>query len=700
MISGGSEQPFADILVVDDTPANLQLLTGLLRERGYRVRAALNGALALGAVEQRPPELILLDIKMPEMDGFEVCAELKRWERSRDIPIIFISALDDPRDKVRAFESGGVDYITKPFEEAEVVARVGTQLAVARSAHELERRVAERTAELGESERRLREAQRLAHMGNWELDLAGDSLFWSEEIYRIFGVEPEGFEATYEAFLDRVHPDDRARVEETFGAAVDHDRPYDLTHRIIRRDDGRVRHVHERSRQIRDPSGRVTRSAGTVQDVTEMERANRILRTRSAVNLALLHGTEERGLLERICRILVETAGFRLVWVGFLRDGSQERVERVARAGADTRCLEGPEGGAFAEGAIARALGELRPVVVGDVEREPWFAPWREAALNSGHRSLIALPLVMKEELLGVLTLCSGETEAFDEAEVALLQEVAGDLFYGVHTLRVRSALREHQEHLEELVEARTAELSAANERLLELDRLKSMFIASVSHELRTPLNSIIGFSGMMLQNIGGTPGERHRDYLRRLNGAGKHLLALISDVIDISKIEAGRIEARVTPCELEEVVTEAVEGVRPEAEGKGLALSAEVEPGVALRTDRARLLQCLLNLLGNAVKYTEAGGVRVAARARGERVEVVVSDTGIGIAEGDRERLFQPFERLSSHLKVKAGGTGLGLYLTRKLVNELLGGAVSLESRPGEGSTFRLEFSRDLGKR
>ena len=118
----------ADLLVVDDTPANLQLLTGLLREQGYVVRAALNGELALKAVVQQPPDLILLDIKMPGMDGFEVCAELKRRSESRDIPVIFISALSDTQDKVRAFEMGGADYITKPFHESEVLARIRTQL--------------------------------------------------------------------------------------------------------------------------------------------------------------------------------------------------------------------------------------------------------------------------------------------------------------------------------------------------------------------------------------------------------------------------------------------------------------------------------------------------------------------------------------------------------------------------------------------
>jgi len=156
MPNSESALPKADLLLVDDTPANLHLLSSLLRQRGYNIRATLSGKLALDAVKIQVPDLILLDIKMPEMDGFEVCAELKRHPESREIPVIFISALDEPMDKVRAFELGGVDFIGKPFEPTEVFARVQTHLAVARTALQLEQLVQDRTAELASSEARFR----------------------------------------------------------------------------------------------------------------------------------------------------------------------------------------------------------------------------------------------------------------------------------------------------------------------------------------------------------------------------------------------------------------------------------------------------------------------------------------------------------------------------------------------------------------
>ncbi len=257
--------------------------------------------------------------------------------------------------------------------------------------------------------------------------------------------------------------------------------------------------------------------------------------------------------------------------------------------------------------------------------------------------------------------------------------------------------LKQYRAHLEELVEARTTELSAANKKLLELDRLKSMFIASMSHELRTPLNSIIGFTGMTLQGMSGELNDEQKDNLTRAYFSAMHLLGLITDIIDISKIEAGRIEAYPEETSIREVVDDAVATIEPQLRDKGLTLKIDVSPGMDLNTDRKRLLQCLINLLSNAVKYTEHGGIIVASQVAGGQVILSVSDTGIGIAEKDFPRLFEPFERLDTHLRLKAGGTGLGLYLTKKLVTGVLRGRISVNSIEGQGSTFAIHIPRDI---
>ena len=247
---------------------------------------------------------------------------------------------------------------------------------------------------------------------------------------------------------------------------------------------------------------------------------------------------------------------------------------------------------------------------------------------------------------------------------------------------------------VEDLQQTTTA-LHKANEQLLEIDHLKSMFIASMSHELRTPLNSVIGFTSVLLEEWIGPLNDEQKENLAIVLRAGRHLLSLINDVIDVSKVEAGQIEVRVVEFDLHDLITEAVGILQKEIADKGLPLRLE-NLHLVMRTDRARLLQCLLNLLSNAAKYTEEGEIRVVARQRtveeGESVaEITVADTGIGIQYEDQPRLFHPFVRFDSHLRSSAPGTGLGLYLTRKIVSELLKGDLSFTSRPGEGSSFTL---------
>ncbi len=259
--------------------------------------------------------------------------------------------------------------------------------------------------------------------------------------------------------------------------------------------------------------------------------------------------------------------------------------------------------------------------------------------------------------------------------------------------------LAEYQHHLEELVGERTRELEQANIRLQELDSLKSMFIATMSHELRTPLNSIIGFTKIVLNEWCGTINAEQRENLSVVLRSSKHLLALINDLIDISLIEAGKMEPHIIDFDLHDIISEAVNTFSVEIEEKDLEVSVDsiYQP---MHTDRQRLLQCLLNLISNAVKFTEKGEITIRAVLCGEAteggarfVEVSVEDTGIGIKDADIPKLFSAFVRIESPLSSKVVGTGLGLYLTKKLVTEILKGEVRAASRYGHGSTFSMRI-------
>lgn len=249
---------------------------------------------------------------------------------------------------------------------------------------------------------------------------------------------------------------------------------------------------------------------------------------------------------------------------------------------------------------------------------------------------------------------------------------------------------------LEQRVGERTEELSQANLRLRELDRLKSMFIASMSHELRTPLNAVIGFTGVMLKGMTGEINEEQKKQLTMVKKSGRHLLDLINDIIDISKIEAGQIEIGRDRMDLSELVTDVVDGFMVIAAEKKLELLCLAPEVIPVASDERRIRQVVINLVSNAVKFTEHGRVEIRTDTDGDRASVRVKDTGPGISEADQALLFSPFGRLKRR-GVEMEGTGLGLYLCMKIA-DLLGGGVSVRSTPGEGSEFTFSFPRGDG--
>jgi PAS domain S-box-containing protein len=249
--------------------------------------------------------------------------------------------------------------------------------------------------------------------------------------------------------------------------------------------------------------------------------------------------------------------------------------------------------------------------------------------------------------------------------------------------------LQEAHRDLEKKVAERTRELSDANIRLQELDRLKSAFLATMSHELRTPLNSIIGFSGILLQELAGPLNEEQKKQLGMVSDSSEHLLALINDILDLSKIEAGQLKIAIEPFDIRPVLDKVVRTVRPMADAKHLALKVEVAPELgAVRADSRRVEQVLLNLLSNSIKFTEQGSIRIACSLQGDAILISVTDTGIGIKNEDLDKLFRPFTQVDTGLTRQHEGTGLGLSLSKKLVT-LMGGTIGVESEPGRGSTF-----------
>ena len=299
-------------------------------------------------------------------------------------------------------------------------------------------------------------------------------------------------------------------------------------------------------------------------------------------------------------------------------------------------------------------------------------AATRRAGVVTGIRGLIFAPMLWEGRGIGVIFVGRDYVGPFSDKEIALLKTFAEQAVIAIQNARL---FREIQD--------KSRELETANQH-------KSEFLANMSHELRTPLNAIIGFSEVLLERLFGELNEKQDDYLKDIHSSGKHLLSLINDILDLSKVEAGRMELDLATFDLPSAIANAMTLIRERAQRHSITLALDTDPelGEAVADER-KFKQILLNLLTNAVKFTPDGGrVEVRARRDADDMVVAVHDTGIGIATEDQGAVFEEFRQVGRHYTNKQEGTGLGLALTRKFV-ELHGGRIWLESEPGKGSTF-----------
>jgi two-component system cell cycle sensor histidine kinase PleC len=520
------------------------------------------------------------------------------------------------------------------------------------------RRVERAHAEFDESERRFRRAVEAARCGIWEWDLANDTIFMSDATASLFSWRGGVVEG--QQVLERVWAGHRDGLRDALRAAALYG-GFDVSFRVPSLSGGRPVWIDARGEAFGEsPQGGFARIIGVALDVTEERLAQaRAQSAETRLRDAIDSVSEAFVLWDRHDRLVLcnqNYSSFFKLDARLLKPGvRREEIERAARA---------------AVSAEMRIPGESRDVREAELVDGRWVQICERRTAEGG-------AVVTAADITAV----KAQEQARRLNEEALRKAVAN--------------LEKSQTELSDLArkyEAEKVRAEAANQA-------KSEFLANMSHELRTPLNAINGFSEIMLTEMFGPLGDsRYRDYAQDILNSGQHLLALINDIMDMSKIEAGKMRLNFEPVALGEVVEDAARIVRNRAEASGLSLSLDIPAFAPVEADQRALKQVLLNLLSNAVKFTPRGGeIAVVAGHSDDLVQVSVRDTGIGIAPEDLARLGRPFEQIESQQAKTQQGTGLGLALSRALV-ELHGGELGIESTPGKGTT--VSFSLPVRRR
>ena len=547
----------AALLVVDDIEDNRFALARRLAGQGYlNVTTAADGRQALELLKSKPYDLVLLDIMMPNVNGYEVLAQMKANESLRHVPVIMISAVDDIDSVIRCIELGAEDYLPKPFNPTLLRARVGACLGRKR----LYDQVTTRTRELAE---------------------ALEQQTATSEVLQVISSSPGELAPVFATML----------------------------HNAVRTCEGKF---------------------GTLY--------------------------------------LYEGDGFRAVAMHNAPVAFAEARASVVHPRPDTSLWRA---------ANTKQVAQIADVTTsqGYVERDPFVVT---AVAIGGYRTVLSVPMLKDNELIGVISIYRQEVRSFTDKQIELVTSFARQAVIAIENVRLLNEIQNKSRQLE-----------MASEH-------KSQFVANMSHELRTPLNAIIGLTEMMVTNAARFGTEKAQEPLRRVHAAGTHLLGLINQVLDLSKIEAGKLELNPQMVQLAPLIDEVIGTARQLAEQHKNRLALETEENLgALTVDPMRLRQILLNLLSNACKFTKQGEVALRARRLADGhdwIEFAVADTGIGMTAEQLAKLFEEFAQADVSTAKRYGGTGLGLSITRKLAR-MMGGDVTVASEAGRGSVFTVRL-------
>jgi signal transduction histidine kinase/DNA-binding response OmpR family regulator len=638
------------ILIAEDSPTQAEQLRHTLERHNYTVFVAKDGKTALALASEKIPALVISDIVMPEMNGYELCKELKSAESTMDIPVILLTSLARSEDVLEGISCGADNFITKPYHEDYLISHIEQILANSR-VHKNER----------------------VRVGV-EIIFGGKRRFITATQQQMLTL----LISTYEAAVQR--NEELLQTQEELKAINEH-----LEELVVER-------TVELSEEIE-----VRKNAEK-----RIIKLNRVYAVLSNINKTIVRVHETNALLNNACRIAVDKGMFQSAWIGTLNN-TTNNIETVASAGLANNLIElnSPEN------PVVDVIRRGKHCISNNLSIDTSIAEiWKQTSLSLGFRSFAAFPLKVFGIVTGGFAIYSNEIEFFDDIEIALLDEMATDISFALEYIQnelerkqalllneekneqIKVQFRELHELIDELNQTNN-ELVVAKEKAEESDRLKTAFLHNISHEVRTPMNAIIGFSEFLVEPD--LAPDKRKVFTDIIMQNCYQLLSVISDIISIATIEAGQVKITESEIDLNPTLKQLQEQFLQKAQKQNVAFILKnllPDDEANIITDDVKLVQILSKLLDNALKFTKQGYVNFGYKVKGDELEFFVKDTGIGIPREMYDEIFIRFNQVESTTAREFGGSGLGLPISKAYI-ELLGGKVWLSSELGKGSTF-----------
>lgn len=650
-----------NILIVGDNPSNIDVLHQTLKHAGYTVSIAQDGPTAIKIATLSPPDLILLDIIMPEMDGYQVFGQLKSNPSTHNIPVIFITAKREIDAVSKAFDLGCVDFISKPFLQEEVLLRVRAHIQIQALARKNENlindlKTASWNLEVITREKVKNESEkRLASIVNNMVDA-------------VITIDQHGIIESFNPSAERLFA---YSTEEVMGKNVSllMPEPYKSGH------DGYVQNYMSTGK---------AKIIGIGREVVGQKKDGATFPMLLAVSTVVIEG-------HRIFTGIVHDISERKSMEIAIRS-NEARLRAILSNASDSIITINKEGVIQTFNQAAEKLfGYADYEAVGKNVKTLMPDPYQkdhdsyiQNYLDTGNAKVIGIGT----EVVGMRK--DGTTFPM---ELSISKAIIEDeLFFTgfARNITDRKLAEEEIKNTNICLQTSLVKLEVSNSRLKELDIQKSRFISSMNHELRTPLNAILGFANLLQKEYFGGLNEKQKDYACQIGKSGKHLLELINDILDLSKIDAGAMSLQTYEIDIDDCVSGVITMLQTQTNEKKLIINTQLDHSIeTVVADKRRLNQIFLNLLSNAIKYSHKKGlIEIKSENLKDFVKFSVHDAGIGIKAEDRVKIFSEFYQADRQRDEALGGTGIGLALTRRLV-ELHGGDIGVEGELGKGSCF-----------